>query len=278
MTLTNTAAITAAVLDAWIDFDGDGAFNDPRDRIATNLALVSGANSIPVNVPCDSAGLTTYGRFRLGSVTSPTPHGPAADGEVEDYAFVVEQPSIGVAKALVSVDRLDATLYRVIFDVVVENTGNVALANVQVVEDLATTFADAASFSVTSVVSAQFTVDPAFDGGALQNLLAPGNTLAIGGSGSIRLTLEVDSGGHQGPYENSVTASGVSPGGDPVEDVSQDGADPDPDDDGDPGDNGDPTPFTLVLSVIEIPTLGEFGLGALAVLLAAAARRRIRRR
>ncbi len=59
---------------------------------------------------------------------------------------------------------------------------------------------------------------------------------------------------------------------------SQDGADPDPDADGDPGDNGDPTPFTLVLSVIEIPTLGEFGLGALAVLLAAAARRRLRRR
>ncbi len=278
VTLTNTAGITAAVLDAWIDFDGDGAFNDPRDRIATNLALVSGANSIPVTVPCDSAGLTTYGRFRLGSVTSPTSGGPAADGEVEDYAFVVEQPSIGVAKALVSVDRLDATLYRVIFDIAVENTGNVALSNVQVVEDLATAFADAASFSATSVVSAQFTVDPAFDGGGNQNLLAAGNTLGIGGTGSIRLTVEVDSGGHQGPYENSVTASGTSPGGDPVEDVSQDGADPDPDADGDPGDNGDPTPITLVLSVIEIPTLGDLGLGALAVLLAAAARRRLRRR
>ena len=32
-------------LDAWIDFDGDGAFSDPRDRIATGLALVAGANN-----------------------------------------------------------------------------------------------------------------------------------------------------------------------------------------------------------------------------------------
>src|SRR5690606_33448455 len=37
--LTNTAGVATPLLDAWIDFDGDGAFGDPRDRIASGLAL-----------------------------------------------------------------------------------------------------------------------------------------------------------------------------------------------------------------------------------------------
>jgi uncharacterized repeat protein (TIGR01451 family) len=444
VTLTNTAGVATPRLDAWIDFDGDGAFGDPRDRVATGLALVGGANNLPVNVPCDARSAATYARFRLSSAGTAAPGGPAADGEVEDDAVTtlgldfgdapdptyptllasngarhrvlvagnpvlgsivdteangqpntavtgddgngddedgvsfpqtmvpgtdgtmtltvgatggtvscwidftrdgdwsdageavvvdaalgagsvsartfavpvgapqgqaparcriasvsglgvageatdgevedhlapigVEEPSIGVAKNLVSVERLGGTQFRVVFDVAVANTGNVPLSAVQVVENLAVTFADAAGFSVDSVVSAQFSVNPAFDGGGDVNLLAAGNSLAVAATGSIRLTVLVDSGGEQGPYENSVTANGTSPAGEPVEDVSQDGTDPDPDQNGDPSDNGDPTPFTLVLSVIEVPTVGEAGLVLLAGLLAAAGRRKLRRR
>ena len=71
--LTNTAGIATPRLDAWIDFDGDGVFNDPRDRIATSLALVSGANTVTVNVPCDAQSVDTYARFRLSSAGSPAP-------------------------------------------------------------------------------------------------------------------------------------------------------------------------------------------------------------
>lgn len=95
--LTNTAGLATARLDAWIDFDGDGAFNDPRDRIATGLALAAGANSVPVNVPCDAGPAASYARFRLSSAGVAVPGGAAADGEVEDWAVTVRGLDFGDA-------------------------------------------------------------------------------------------------------------------------------------------------------------------------------------
>jgi uncharacterized repeat protein (TIGR01451 family) len=97
--LTNTAAVNTPLLDAWIDFDGDGHFDSPRDRIATSLALVSGANTVTVNVPCDAKSAFTYARFRLSSTGVSGPGGPAGDGEVEDYAVTTEGFDFGDAPA-----------------------------------------------------------------------------------------------------------------------------------------------------------------------------------
>jgi uncharacterized repeat protein (TIGR01451 family) len=85
VTLTNTAGLNGAKLDAWIDFDGDGHFDSPRDRIATGVNLVSGANTVMFTVPCDAKSVTSYARFRLSSTGTGTPNGAASDGEVEDY-------------------------------------------------------------------------------------------------------------------------------------------------------------------------------------------------
>ncbi|HEY2290051.1 MAG TPA: IPTL-CTERM sorting domain-containing protein [Thermoanaerobaculia bacterium] len=52
-----------------------------------------------------------------------------------------------------------------------------------------------------------------------------------------------------------------------VTDSSQNGSDPDPNHDGNAGDNNDPTLFMLTLAIGEIPTLGTWGLLALALLL-----------
>ncbi|HKI05605.1 MAG TPA: GEVED domain-containing protein, partial [Thermoanaerobaculia bacterium] len=95
--LTNTAGIATPRLDAWIDFDGDGIFNDPRDRVATSLALVAGANTVPINVPCDAQSAPSYARFRLSSAGVTTPGGPASDGEIEDYAFTSKGLDFGDA-------------------------------------------------------------------------------------------------------------------------------------------------------------------------------------
>ncbi len=77
VSLTNTAGVATPRLDAWIDFDGDGTFGDPRDRIATSLALAAGANVLPVNVPCDTPTRATYARFLLThpwyTLTAPLP-------------------------------------------------------------------------------------------------------------------------------------------------------------------------------------------------------------
>jgi large repetitive protein len=444
VTLTNTAGIATPKLDAWIDFDGDGAFNDPRDRVATGLALAAGANTLTVNVPCDAKSVATYARFRLSSTGVSAPTGPASDGEVEDYAVTVEgldfgdapapyptllasngarhavlpannptlgtlvdteadgqpnatltgddtsgvddedgvtfpatlipgtngtiqlrtgatggfvscwidfnrngswtdageqvvadlnlganastaqtffvpvgspqgnapvrcrissqpglgvtglapdgevedhvapigveQPRIGAAKKLTDVERLGGTLYKVVFEINIANLGNVPLTGVQVTENLSATFAAAASFTVTSLQSTDLTVNGGFNGAGDTNLLAAGNTLAVGATGKIILTLKVDSGGHQGPYTNQVQASGKSPANVTVTDPSQDGTDPDPNHDGNAGDNNVPTVFSLPLSIIEMPTLGTWGLIALALLLGGVAVLRMRRR
>lgn len=70
-------------------------------------------------------------------------------------------------------------------------------------------------------------------------------------------------------------ASGTSPGSQVVTDLSQDGDDVDPDDNGDPTDSGDPTDFELPF-VPDIPTVGQWGLMILAMLLALIAVRRLR--
>jgi uncharacterized repeat protein (TIGR01451 family) len=97
VTLTNTAGVAAPRLDAWIDFDGDGSFDDPRDRVASGLALVSGANVVPVTVPCDAGTSASYSRWRLSSAGVATPLGPAFDGEVEDWAVGIEGFDFGDA-------------------------------------------------------------------------------------------------------------------------------------------------------------------------------------
>jgi uncharacterized repeat protein (TIGR01451 family) len=95
--LTNSAGIGTARLDAWVDFDGDGAFNDPRDRIASGQVLTAGANTVTINVPCDARSVFSYARFRLTSAGVSGPGGPAADGEVEDYAVTVAGYDFGDA-------------------------------------------------------------------------------------------------------------------------------------------------------------------------------------
>jgi predicted outer membrane repeat protein len=80
------------VLNAWIDFDGNGVW-DPTEKIATDAPVVNGMNTILVDVPVNAAPGQTYARFRLTSDIQSgggLPTGLAVDGEVEDYALTIE--------------------------------------------------------------------------------------------------------------------------------------------------------------------------------------------
>ncbi len=57
----------AGLLDAWIDFNLDGDFNDPGEQIFDAQALTSGANALGFTVPCTAVESPTYARFRLSS-------------------------------------------------------------------------------------------------------------------------------------------------------------------------------------------------------------------
>jgi len=89
-------------LSAWIDWNGDGDFLDPGERIATNLSVTaSGIVSLNITVPATAVTGPTFARFRFGpSVTGPT--GLASYGEVEDYMIIINSPTAVTLRELVA--------------------------------------------------------------------------------------------------------------------------------------------------------------------------------
>lgn len=83
--VTNTAS-SAAFVNGWIDFNGNGVWGDPGEQIVTNLAVSAGNNIINFAAPSNAVS-STAARFRLSSVTGIGPTGRAVAGEVEDYMF-----------------------------------------------------------------------------------------------------------------------------------------------------------------------------------------------
>jgi hypothetical protein len=101
-------ASAAGFLDAWIDFNRDGNFDeqidldgdgvmDGTEHVANGLALNSAANIVTVavpDVPIDLEGTLlgpSFARFRFSSVGGLAATGPAIDGEVEDYQIELQR-------------------------------------------------------------------------------------------------------------------------------------------------------------------------------------------
>jgi VCBS repeat protein/GEVED domain-containing protein len=82
-------APAGAKLDAWIDFNADGAWDGPDERIADSQSVAEGDNGIAFAVPIGAVGGITYARFRLSTAGGLAPSGPADDGEVEDYRIEI---------------------------------------------------------------------------------------------------------------------------------------------------------------------------------------------
>ncbi|AFZ17360.1 DUF6923 family protein [Allocoleopsis franciscana] len=160
-------------------------------------------------------------------------------------------PRIGLAKRVASSVNLGNGVFRVTYALVVSNLGNVDLNNVQVTEDLTTTFANATSFTVApnsvSSPSGDLTPNPNYNGRADNPNLLTGttNTLTVGQSKTIQFIVDVTPGANLGPYNNQAVASGTDPNGQTVTDLSQNGTNSDPDNDGNPANNNDPTPVNF---------------------------------
>jgi CSLREA domain-containing protein len=76
-------------LNAWIDFNADGDWDDANEQILAGLQLDTGTHRPAFNVPDDAVLGETYARFRYSSTPGLAPTGLAGDGEVEDYQFTV---------------------------------------------------------------------------------------------------------------------------------------------------------------------------------------------
>ena len=97
--LTPGAAYTVQVVnggsmpgfvDAWIDINNNGTFNDPVDQILAAAPAAPGVNTYNLVLAPNAVFGPTYARFRLSNFGGLPPFGPGGDGEVEDYRVFIE--------------------------------------------------------------------------------------------------------------------------------------------------------------------------------------------
>ena len=165
-----------------------------------------------------------------------------------------QNPLIGLSKEATKVKLVSVGTYDVTFTYTLKNYGNVTLHNLQATDNLVTAFPTSgiSSFSVISVTSPNLVVNSAFDGNSHQNLLLSGNTLAAGESQTMQVVVRVIPLSH-GQFYNSATVTGVSPINANVTDVSQNGTNPDSNNDGNPTNDNEPTPVDFGSKIFKPP-------------------------
>ncbi len=85
----NVIASETGKLDAWIDLNQDGDWDDPGEQIFSGVDVAAGENTLGFTIVAGSMAGDTAARFRLSSSGGLAPTGEAADGEVEDYLLTI---------------------------------------------------------------------------------------------------------------------------------------------------------------------------------------------
>ena len=88
VTAQGITASRPGLLNAWIDFNGNGTF-DTTEKIFNNVSLVNGSNTFNITIPSSAVAGDTWARFRLSSTGTADAFGAAIDGEVEDYKLTI---------------------------------------------------------------------------------------------------------------------------------------------------------------------------------------------
>jgi hypothetical protein len=176
--------VTPAKVDAWIDFNRDGDWDDAGEKILDSVDVSNAMQTLNYTVPAGITAGDTYARVRLSTAGGLSPTGLAADGEVEDHLITIGPPQVeSVVVNGGDPQRSGITSVQVTFDRVVDIdfvTGDVFefvnTANSNVAVDI----------PVVSVVGGKTVVDMTF---------APGLTVNPGGGlndGDYVLTIDAD--------------------------------------------------------------------------------------
>jgi uncharacterized repeat protein (TIGR01451 family) len=160
-------------------------------------------------------------------------------------------PNVGVAKSAGNPSQNPDGSYTIPYTVIVKNlapAGNpdpYVLSNLQLAENLSSTFANARIVSIGNLQSPTLNINPSFNGISDTRLLRDDvNSLAAGQSASVTFNVTIFPGtglNGSGPYVNSVVATATGNSGVQVLDRSNDGTNPDPNNNGDGSDNDIPT-------------------------------------
>ncbi|MFH7026141.1 MAG: hypothetical protein ACHBN1_12225 [Heteroscytonema crispum UTEX LB 1556] len=203
----------------------------------------------------------------------------------DDFGFVAIggepcRPNIGIAKSVGTPVANANGSFTVPYTVTVRNYAPAEtqynITQLQVNDDLATTFAGATINSVTGIQSGTLAANTAFNGGSNKNLLQGTDTLAGQQSATITFNVNVTPGASLGPFNNTATVTGnhaASTVAGPITDTSVNGIDPDTGGDGtpvngdtDPSNNTSPTPISFgsasrlgVAKAAGVPTINDDG-------------------
>ncbi|MCP4996783.1 MAG: DUF11 domain-containing protein, partial [Gammaproteobacteria bacterium] len=160
-----------------------------------------------------------------------------------DDVVITENPVIGLAKSLTGVVDNGGNSFTVTFLFTVENFGDVVLNDLEIFDDIATQFS---AYSPTSYSATNGTLNAnsSWDGTAASNILASGQSLAVGASANVSVSFDVTV-AVSVQVNNTATAKGTSPVDTEVTDTSTDGLDPDGTDDDDNPDESTPTPVKV---------------------------------
>ena len=92
VSVTVTASVpSSAVINGWVDFNGNGNWDDPGEHVFVDVAILNGANVLSITAPGSSVA-SPIARFRLTETAGYSYFGLAPNGEVEDYQLSVTSP------------------------------------------------------------------------------------------------------------------------------------------------------------------------------------------
>jgi len=98
-------------LDAWLDFNRDGVWDNATEKIIDywDLGTTDAMVTVPFTIPQDTGANVdsgdTFARFRLSTAGGLLPGGNAVDGEVEDYPVVLIETTIQFTQATFQVNE-----------------------------------------------------------------------------------------------------------------------------------------------------------------------------
>ncbi len=257
ITLTNTGTSTITNLpmaDTYSDFcqtfvsasippNSTGGGTLDWTNLASTPLAPGGVITITLNFTarnqCMPATNTAKVEFATDANNNPIP-------PVQSSATVTitETPRIGAAKNLTSiVNNLNGT-YTVTLLLTVENFGNVPLTNLTLFDDIPTQFAGATPITAYTATSGTLVANTGWNGTASSNILASGQSLAVGATGNVSISFIITPPGLT-TYNNNATVSGTSPIDAVVSDVSTNGLDPDGTNNDNNPNESEPTPVAV---------------------------------
>ena len=216
----------------------------------TNSAVASGTGATSTVPTTDTSNSgTNADTDGDGNPNEPTENTPTP--------ISIGTPIIGLAKSVGTLIQQTNGSFNVPFVITVKNLGTEILNSVQVVENLALAFPAPAIFTLVGapVATGGLTLATGYTGtGANINLLAAGNTLAVGATATITIVVNVNPRGATTAFANTVVGTGTGANsGLPTTDNSNNGGATAIDTD---GDNEPNEPVDNVPTPINLPIIG----------------------